>query len=68
MTQKQKNPAGEGGALNCLAWRLDGPEYNATPNEIKGHLRLSRLQRWHGLTGSRAALVAGFLFDGGRAR
>lgn len=67
MPHKQKNPAGEGGALNCLAWPLDGLEYNATPNEIKDLLRLSRLQRWHGLSGSRAALIADLLFGGGRA-
>jgi hypothetical protein len=35
MHHKQKNPADEGEALNCLAWPLDGPEYSTAPNGCK---------------------------------
>ncbi len=27
MRQQQKSPGGEAGALNCLAWRLDGSDH-----------------------------------------
>ncbi len=33
MPQPQKNPAGKGGALDCLAGRLDSSEYSHNPNE-----------------------------------
>ena len=65
MAQKRKNPAGEGGVRRRLAERLDTPDYNTLPTNIKHRLRLSRLQRWHGLSGSRAALVAALAFGEG---
>ncbi len=65
MTQKRKNPAVQGGVRRRLAERLDTPDYNTLPSNIKHRLRLSRLQRRHGLSGSRAALIAGLVFDGG---
>ena len=64
MTQKRANPAGEGGALKRLARQLDGTEY--TPPLSKFNFRLLHLRRWHGLSGSRAELIAGLTFDGGR--
>ncbi len=66
MAQKRANPAGEGGALKRLARQLDGTEY--TPPSSKFNIRLSHLQRWHGLTGSRAVLIADLAFDGGGVR
>jgi hypothetical protein len=53
MTHKQENPGGEAGALNCLAGRLDGSDYTASPVDIKHHLRFSRLRQQHGLSGPR---------------
>ena len=64
MTLTTENPAGQGGVRRCLAERLDTPDYTTLPSNIKHRLRLSRLQ--HGLSGSRAALIAGLVFDGGR--
>ncbi len=64
MTQKTENPAVQGGVRRRLAERLDTPDYSGIPRNIKHHLRLSRLQQWHGLSGSRATLIAGFAFDG----
>ena len=64
MAQKWLNPAGEGRALDYLAWQLDASDYNPLRN--KYNLRLSHLQRWHGLSGSLAVLVASLHFDGGR--
>ncbi len=64
MTQKRANPGGEAGALKHLARQLDETEYN--PLASKYNLRLLHLQRWHGLSGSRAALIADLVFDGGR--
>ena len=66
MTQKWMNPAGEGGALKRLARQLDGTEYSTFSSNIKHRLRMSRLQRWHGLSGPRAELIADLAFDGGR--
>jgi len=68
MTQKTENPAVQGGVRRCLAERLDTPDYNILPSNIKHRLRLSRLQRWHGLAGSRAVLIADLAFDGGGVR
>ena len=64
MTQKWRSPAGRvtGRALECLA---DVHEYSTYSTDIKHLLRLSRLQRWHGLSGSRAALIAALAFDEG---
>ena len=62
MAQKQESPAGDG-AFEHLAWRLDVSDYKPLPS--KYNLRLSHLHRWHGLTGSRAALIADLVFDGG---
>ncbi len=64
MTQKRANLGGEAGALKRLARQLDGTEYSKFPSNIKHRLRLSRLQRWHGLSGSRAMLIADLAFDG----
>ena len=63
MRQQQKSPAGRvtGRALECLA---DVHEYSTYSTDIKHLLRLSRLQRWHGLNGSRAVLIADLAFDG----
>ncbi len=66
MAQKWLNPAGEGEALKRLARQLDGAEYNTLSSNIKHRLRMSRLRHWHGLSRSRAALIAGLAFDGGR--
>lgn len=64
MTQKWMNPGGEAGALKHLARQLDETEYNLLAS--KYNLRLLHLQRWHGLSGPRAALIADLVFDGGR--
>ena len=66
MTQQQESPGGEAGALKRLARQLDGPEYN--PLASKFNLRLLRLQRWHGLSGPTAKLIAGLAYDAGRVR
>ena len=63
MARKTENPAGNGGASDCLAWRLDGQDYTPLPG--KHNLRLSHLRRRHGLTGARAILIASLAFDGG---
>ena len=65
MTSTTENPAGEGGVRRRLAERLDTPDYNTLPTNIKHRLRLSRLQRWHSLSGSRAVLIADLAFDEG---
>ncbi len=68
MTQKCENLAGcaTGEALDCLATRLDEPKYSTSPIRIKDLIRASFLRRTHGLSGSRAVLIADLAFDGGR--
>ena len=66
MRRRMKNPAdGDGGVLKCLPGRLDTLPYSTVAHELKHLMRASFLRRRHGLSGSRAALVAGLVYDGG---
>ncbi len=65
MAQKWKNPAVQGGVRCASDWRHN-PDISIFGNDIKYPLRLSRCQRWHGLSGARATLIASLVFDGGR--
>ena len=64
----EKSPAGgaTGEALGSSKCLGDTSDYNPFGQEIKDLLRLSRIQQWHGLSGSRATLIAALAFDGGR--
>ncbi len=42
------------------------PTHTTFDGELHHRLRVARLQRRHGLTGSRADLIAFLAFDGGR--
>ena len=64
MTQKRMNPAVQGGVRCASDWRHN-PDISIFGDNIKHRLRLSHLRRWHVLTGSRAAFIAGLVFDGG---
>ena len=64
MRRCMENPAVQGGVRCASDWRHN-PNISIFDDNIKHRLRLSHLRRWHGLTGSRAALIAGLVFGEG---
>ena len=67
----KRTPAALTGAtgvgMTFKAARLNVTPIHTTFNgELHHRLRIARLQRRHGLTGSRADLIASLAFDGGR--
>ncbi len=67
----KRNPGAPAGATG-VGMTINAAELNVTPihttfdGELHHRLRVARLQRRHGLTGSRADLIASLAFDGGR--
>jgi hypothetical protein len=54
------------GACDCASeWRHKN-KYSITTPELHQDLRLARLRERHGLSGSRASLIASLAFDGDR--